>query len=131
MHALKRIHGLLKPGGVLIDLRPKGNPADFWGYKGEDPILLGHLEETDNFVEYHQAAQAMEEAIEKGWFQVQRIGEFDFAIHADSLEQMRDYLAIEWTDAVIPEEVWSNAQKLGPERITLRDLVHIGILQAA
>lgn len=130
VHALDAICSLLKPGGALIDLRPDGNPAEFWGYKGEDPILLGHLDETDDYVEYRQAAQAMEKAIENRWFQPQKRGEFDFVIHADSLEEMRDYLTTEWTDAVIPDEVWSNVRSWEPDRVALREVVHIGILQA-
>ena len=130
VHALDAICSLLKPGGALIDLRPDGNPAEFCGYKGEDPILLGHLDETDDYVEYRQAAQAMEKAIENRWFQPQKRGEFDFVIHADSLEEMRDYLTTEWTDAVIPDEVWSNVRSWEPDSVALREVVHIGILQA-
>jgi len=37
-------------------------------------------------------------------------------------------LALEWTDAVIPDQVQSNALEMKAERITLKDYIHIGIL---
>lgn len=130
VHALKTIHDLLKPNGLLIDLRPKGIPAEFWGHKGGATELLGHIQETDDFVEYRHAAWAMEQAIDKKWFRLLDGGEYDFIIHADSFEELKSYLTIEWTDAVIPDDVRSNAVKFKAEKITLRDYIHLGILLA-
>jgi len=128
VHALETIHGLLEPDGILIDLRPKGIPAEFWGYRGETADFLGHLQETDDFIEYRHAAWAMEQAIDNKWFHLQASGEYDFIVHADSFDELKVHLAIEWTDAVIPEEVRANAESIQAEKITLRDFIHIGIL---
>ena len=128
VHALEIIHQLLQPNGVLIDLRPKGIPAEFWGHKGSQSQLLGHIQETDDFIEYRQAAWVMEQAIDKKWFHLQSSGEYEFIIHADSFEGLKSYLKIEWTDAVIPAQIESNGVKMKAGRITLRDFIHLGIL---
>ena len=127
-HALEIIHDLLKTNGVLIDMRPQGIPAQFWGHRGDTSVFLGHIDETDGFVEYRQAAWALEQAVDKSWFRLQNSGQYDFIIHAESFEELTSYLALEWTDAVIPDQVQSNALEMKAERITLKDYIHIGIL---
>ena len=128
VHALETIHDLLKPNGILIDLRPKGNPAEFWGHWGNVSNLLGQIDETDGFIEYRQAARAMEQVVDKKLFRLQGSGEYNFIIHADSFEELKAYLAIEWTDAVIHPEIESKASEMKAEKISLHDFIHIGIL---
>jgi len=128
VHALETIHSLLKPNGVLIDMRPKGIPAEFWGHRGDVSEPLGQIDETDAFIEYGQAAQAMEQAVGKKLFRLQVRGEYDFIIHADSFEELKAYLTIEWTDAVIDPEIESRARKMNAEKISLHDSIHIGIM---
>jgi hypothetical protein len=48
VHALETIHELLTPNGILIDLRPKGIPAEFWGCLGDVSKHLGQINETDD-----------------------------------------------------------------------------------
>ncbi len=131
VHARVLIHDLLPPNGVLLDLRPRGIPAEFWGYKGPQSQLLGHIQEADDFIEYRQAAWAMEQAIDRKLFRFQDGGEYDFIIHAESMDELKSYLAVEWTDAVIPLEVESKAAGMNAERITLKDFVRIGVLLRA
>ena len=128
VHALATIHSLLKPDGVLIDLRPKGIPAEFWGHHGASSELLGHIQETDDFIEYRQAAWAMEQAIDNKWFRLQDSGEYDFIIHADSFAELKSYLAADWTDAVIHPNIESSAVGMKAGKISLRDYIHAGVL---
>jgi hypothetical protein len=131
VHALEIIRDLLQPNGVLIDLRPKGIPAELSLQKAGSSVLIGRIEETDDFVEYRQAAWAMEQAIDKGWFRLRSSAEYDFTIHAGSLEELKDYLAREWTDAVIRPELETKAKAVEIERVTLRDFIHLGVLDRA
>lgn len=128
VHALEIIHSLLQPNGVLIDLRPKGIPAEFWGHANETTSLLGHLLETDDFIEYRHAAWAMEQALDKKLFLQQSSGEFTFIIHADTFDEMNEYLTAEWTDAVIHPDIQFNALEMGAEKISLHDFIHLGIM---
>jgi len=129
VHALETIRDLLKPNGVLIDMRPRGIPAEFWGWSNQTSSFLGHLQETDDYVEYRHAAWAMEQAVDNKWFVLQASGEYEFTIHADSFEEIKAYLDVEWTDALIPLEVRERSGEMMAEKITLRDFIHIGILR--
>lgn len=130
VHALETIHHLLKRDGILIDLRPKGLPAEFWARHGGMSTLLGHLQETDNYIEYRHAAWAMEQAMDNKWFMLQAVGEYEFVIHADSFDEIKAYLEVEWTDALIPPEVRKRSDEVGAEKIALHDFIHIGILKS-
>jgi hypothetical protein len=128
VRALEIIRDLLNLNGVLIDLRPKGIPAEFWGHKGETTELLGHILETDDFIEYRHAAWAMEQVLDKKLFQQQASGEYKFIIYADSFDELNDYLTVEWTDAVIHPNVKSKALEMGAEKVSLRDFIRISIM---
>ena len=128
VHALETIHDLLKPNGILIDLRPKGIPAGFWGHRGSVSKPLGQIDETDAFIEYRQAALAMQQAVDKNLFRMQASGEYDFIIHAHSFHELKAYLTIEWTDAIIRPEIESAATEMNAEKISLHDFIHIGIM---
>lgn len=128
VHALETIHGLLKPDGFLIDLRPKGIPAEFWGQRGNTAKLLGQIDETDGFIEYRHAAWAMEQAVDKKLFRLQASGEYDFSIHADAFEELKAYLTLKWTDAIVHPDIESKALEMNAEKISLRDFIHMGIL---
>jgi hypothetical protein len=79
-------------------------------------------------IEYRQAAWAMEQAVDKKLFRLQVSGEYDFIIHADSFEELKAYLTIEWTDAVIHSEIESKASEMKAQKISLHDFIHIGIM---
>ncbi len=128
VHALETIHDLLKPNGILIDLRPKGIPAEFWGQRGNTAKLLGQIDETDGFIEYRHAAWAMEQVLDKKLFRLQASGEHNFIIQADSLYELRDYLSVEWTDAVIHPQIEVKAKEMKAQKISLHDFIHVGIL---
>ena len=91
--------------------------------------------ETDDYIEYRQADEALQVAIEKGFFQVLKTGEFEFRLHADSFNELKAFLDENWSDAVITDEVIANARKLekehGERRVFLREQARIGLLKAS
>lgn len=129
VHALEIIHDLLKQDGTLLDVRPKGFPAEFYTQYGTSRELLGHIDETDGFVEYRQAAWAMEQVIDRKLFRLQASGEYDFWIHADTFDELKAYMQIEWTDAVVDASFESRAKQLGAEKILLHDFIRFGVMQ--
>ena len=104
VHALEIIHRLLAPGGLLIDIHPTGQPPPIVVRTAGNELPAGYLQETDDFIEYNQADQAIREAIRQGWFEIDEAGEFQFTTHADNLDEMVAFLAVEWKDAVITAE---------------------------
>lgn len=107
VHALEMASCLLKPGGYLIEIHPSSDPPPIVVRQMEDERLVGWIQETDDFIEYHQANQALQEALRQGWFALDEQGEFTFTTHASSLPELLEFLAAEWKDAVIPPEAIS------------------------
>ena len=107
VHALEIIHGLLKPGGTLIDIHPSGEPPsiELVQDRGRTLVgqrtLVGHLQESDNFIEYSQAQAALEQALRLGWFDMERSGVFQFVVWSPSIGELRAYLDENWSDAVL------------------------------
>jgi hypothetical protein len=112
VHALELLHSLLKPGGALIDIHPTGNPPAILVRDGNRLFPAGWLQETDGFVEYARAANALQFAVDAGWFELQVRKEFTFLTHADQPDELLEFLKSEWKDAVVTPEVVEHMQAL-------------------
>ena len=103
VHALETIHGLLKPDGVLLDIHPTNEPAAVAVRLREQIIPAGWINESEDYVEYEWADAAVNAAVNDGLFTQERCGIFEFVWHADSMTELRAYLAEEWKDAIIDD----------------------------
>ena len=134
VHALEQIHRLLKPGGYLVDIHPNGELVEFILPLNGREHLIGYLQETDDYIEYRQADEALETAISKGLFRVEKAGEFGFRTYADSFDEIKTFLDENWSDAVITDDVIMSARKLekeyGKRRLYLREQTRIGLFRA-
>jgi len=134
VHALEKIHQILQPDGRLMDIHPSGEPPPIEVRVGQRTLVVGWMKETDDFVEYAQANAALSQVVERGWFDVERRGAFEFATHADSVTDLRDYLAKEWKDAILDEAVAATAEELlsAPEpdkELIVREQIRIARLR--
>lgn len=134
VHALKKVHSLLKPGGMMIDIHPTGEPPAFEVHIDGRVTRAGLYQETDDFVEYFQADDALAEVVREGLFVVERAGTFRYLTHADTIFELRDYVLAEWSDAIVDEEVVRRAAELfeapGREKdVVLHEKVHIARLR--
>lgn len=130
VHALEITHGLLKPEGLLIDIHPTGQPPQIEAHVGGEIFLAGHLDETDDFVEYFQADDALAAMTKRGLFELELEGGFTNLLHAPTIMALADFLAAEWSDAVLAGETIERAADLmgqpGNDReIVLRESVKI------
>jgi len=133
VHALEQIHDLLKPGSYLIDIHPNGELVEFIYLIDGREHFIGYMQETDDYIEYRQADEALETAVSKGLFQVEKTGEFEFRTYADSFEELKSFLDENWSDAVITEAVVASARKLekeyGIRKVFLREETGIRLLR--
>jgi hypothetical protein len=111
VHALETVHSLIKPGGLLLDIHPGTDKAWVEARVNGKDYFLDCLEETDNYIEYEQADQALAQGVERRLFTIADSGKFTFIIHAATIEEMRDYLSENWKDAVLNESVESKARE--------------------
>jgi hypothetical protein len=103
VHALEKISQLLKPNGILLDIHPTTEMAAIVVRLREQIIPAGWLNESDDYVEYEWADEALQQVVSRGQFTLERVGTFEFVWHADTLHELHAYLAEEWKDAIIDE----------------------------
>ena len=103
VHALETIQPLLKPSGILLDIHPTNEPAALAVRLREQIIPAGWINESDDYVEYEWADEALQRLVDNRHFTLERLGTFDFIWHADSMSDLRAYLAAEWKDAIIDD----------------------------
>jgi len=105
VHALRAVHGLLRPAAVLVDIRPLDERAEFLVIDRGAERLAGLMQETDEGIEYRQAEAAMRHAITEGLFAFEADRSFPFIHHARSFPELRGYLEDIWSDAVMGPEL--------------------------
>jgi hypothetical protein len=131
VHALEQIHDLLKPDGQLIDIHPNGELVEFYRMMGEGERFIGYMQETDDYIEYRQADEALETVINRELFHMDVTREFEFRTYADSFREMQEFLNENWSDAFITDEVVARAMALenehGEFKTILREQVAIGL----
>ena len=130
MHALEIAHSLLKRDGLLIDIHPSGQRPQFEVHVKGRVLLAGHVEETDDFVEYFEADNALADMVARGLFVLEETTLFPFLLHAPSIEAIVDFLQEEWSDAILSEAVIERATALLGEpgegkEIVVREIARI------
>jgi len=134
VHALEKIQRLLKPDGILIDIHPPPEPSSIEVRIRGEAIPAGWLHESDDYAEYEDADDALARVVRSGLFVVERGGAFDLVTHADTLAELRAYVAEEWEEARIDDITAMRAEDLlsTPERdkeVILRESVRIARLR--
>ena len=112
VHALETIHGLLKPDGVLLDIHPTNEPAAIAVRLREQLIPAGWINEADDYVEYEWADEALRRVVDDRQFKLEHTGTFNFIWHADSMTDLRAYLAEEWKDASVDDVTAMRVEEL-------------------
>lgn len=92
VHALKGVQRLLKSNGVLVDMHPVAEASPIEIVQGGRIEVAGDLMVRQWFTDYQQADMALAEAIQLGFFFVEREGLFDSMTYYDSVEEMRTSL---------------------------------------
>jgi hypothetical protein len=134
VHALEKVHSLLMPGGRLIDIHPSGQPPPLHVRLGAEVLCAGWLRETDDYVEYEQADDALRAVVARGLFAWEARRTFTFTIYADNLAALHDFLAQEWQDAILDDQVSRRAadwlQVAAPDKaLFVREIINIARLR--
>lgn len=130
VHALEITHGLLKRDGLLIDIHPNGRPPKFEVHVDGEALLAGYVDETDDFVEYFEADEALADVVARGLFALEDTKLFPFLLHAPSFEAIAEFFEDEWSDAILPDAVIERATAMMGEpgkgkEIVVREIVRI------
>jgi hypothetical protein len=90
VHALQEAWRVLRPKGMMIDLRPASRHGRVGLLQSSRFIPAAEMEE--NLQYYRDAGTALEEAKRQGWFEAGGQGHFDLITEFDSLESLRMWL---------------------------------------
>lgn len=136
VHALDIIRKLLSRDGMLIDIHPTGRPPELNFRSAGVDHFIGHLEETDDFVEYRQAEEAIQEAVQAGWFAILERRLFTFNTYASNIMELKTFLEETWSDIVFPLPSVVRAQAMerratGQIQVWLSEQVWISSLRRA
>jgi SAM-dependent methyltransferase len=97
VHALNEIHRVLKPNGILLDLRPL---EDSWAVEVVSSTgwqASGRLSDLPQGVADDEAAnQAMKEVQSRGRFIQKKEEEFPYFYYWDAPSEMKEFLETEW-----------------------------------
>lgn len=116
VHALETTRELLDVDGLLLDIHPSGEPPQVIFRNGDEMRVLGYLQESDDFIEYLQASEAITAVIQRGLFHAEAAIRFEFSVHADSIPALVDYLKKEWKDAILAPEIIAQAEALWSQK---------------
>jgi SAM-dependent methyltransferase len=99
VHALDEIRRVLKPNGILIDLRPV---EDHWSVEVasiQEIKVAGLLTDMPIGKADDEAAfRAMREVESRGWFAREHDEEFAFFYYWDTPSEMKEFMETEWED---------------------------------
>lgn len=112
VHALETVHGLLAPGGRVIDIHPLTDRAEIDVRAGDAVIPAGRLRESNGGIEYVNAERALAAVIQSGLFALAGERTSSYVHHARSLAELREHLARTRKDAIIDDDVAARIELL-------------------
>ena len=104
VHALQEAHRVLRPGGLLIDLRPAPAHRRVGLQRGRRWTLVGTMKE--DLSDDHSANLAVRTAVGRGMFRRELYDRFDLKRHVGSLSSFRTWLEEFAVLARLPSHAW-------------------------
>lgn len=134
VHALEKIHTLLRPGGILIDIHPTAERATVEVHLDGRIVHAGWLKEDDDLADIRQTDWALAEVARRGLFVIERTGNFIWHTYTDTVAELSEHFPT-WskTDRGRATIQQAGALLAGPGRnkeIVFRENVHILCLRA-
>src|SRR5690242_10801236 len=134
VHALQEAHRVLKPDGLLIDLRPAPVHRILGLGQGRGWRAVGPLHEFLD--DDHAADAAVRQMLRDGYFRREKRSQFQFDRVMDTMEDLRDWLAefdqrreIPPHDALLEQLERKRAALKSATKITVRGPLRLAVLR--
>ena len=132
VHALEESWRVLRPEGVLIDLRPIASNPLIEIMSDNAFKAAGHIDDSSCTADDLAADEALDHAVARGLFKPIEIAQFKFSLYWDSIESMQTYVEDSWSESQqIPSEVLMRAKELArkagnPDKARIQRKLHLG-----
>ena len=104
VHALQEAHRALRPGGILIDLRPSVQNRRIDLELPSGRLAVGEIDSSATAADHQAADDALRGALARGLFRGEHDADFELLIDLDSVEDLRGYAAA-LRRSVLPDDV--------------------------
>ncbi|HEY2982481.1 MAG TPA: hypothetical protein VGJ22_14955 [Anaerolineales bacterium] len=99
VHALREVHRVMAPNGILVDLRPLDDRWPVEVSSARESREVGRLLDYDFALSSDRAANhAVEQIAAERRFEREREEYFPFLYYWDTPNEMQEYIADEWED---------------------------------
>jgi hypothetical protein len=95
--ALKRARQMVRPDGIVLDV----HPTSAYAVVCAGSLAVGTVSPGDAPKRHQAATDALATVVSRGWFACEEAADFAFFTHADSIDELRDYIAENWRDTTI------------------------------
>lgn len=99
VHALETVHGLLNPGGVILNVHDlaESSPIDVRGDGRDGSVVrVGALGDDSDYALLRYADDALDRVVETGLFAMEARETFAYETHMDSLKTFDDWYGGTW-----------------------------------
>jgi hypothetical protein len=101
VHALEEVRRVLKPDGILIDIRPLNGQWTIEVASTRGSKETGHVDDLPELLNADKASnKAVKEAEAHGWFNREQEGYFPFIYSWDTPSEMEEFIAEDWSDVI-------------------------------
>lgn len=104
VHALKQIHSILHPKGLLISIHGLPVPQVVAVQTPEMIAKVGWLLDKNDFIEERCSLTSLAQVVVDGDFILEAVQDFDNNIYADSLPEFQAWLSEWWESAILPDQ---------------------------
>jgi len=134
VHALQETHRVLKPDGILIDLRPAPAHRRLGIGEGKHWQFVGQLREALD--DDYAANAAVARMVREGYFRREKRMRFQLDRVMDTVDDVRDFLADLDPRRNLPSHIWllerlerRRTRSPKPDKIAVRGPMHLAVLR--
>ena len=105
VHALEEVRRVLKPDGILIDIRPLNGQWPIEVASTRESRETGHVDDLPEPLNADKASnKAVKEVEAHGWFNREQEEYFPFFYSWDTPSEMEEFIADDWSDFIALNE---------------------------
>jgi hypothetical protein len=107
----------LRPGGLLLDIRPAPKRPWVQVWQGESVTTVGQIDDSYRFGTLKVADAAAQTMVDARRFARDRDATFTCVYHLESVDAWLEYMAEHWSSAIISADMIARAREALPPRV--------------